>query len=271
MDTGFLSVPFGSLDYSDPRVVLALTGRGLKERATFGGQIVTALKMVTRSILWLVAYLGNWFLWIVLTPVRFARMAVRLAKALERMAREAARCAVDVVVDTWAGMRVVTNRRMLGLSASIMVALVWCGGLAGLILWVVVIVGYFLCFVPTDIRMYLKFKRKILATWKGELVAPSTEDLPLKSEEVTNVKSHRSFACKIATRAISKVGLLSPTRANKLVYQKVCLDIMEGLNVRYVDRVRVLPYAIAACLCRPEEVQDNERCVEHLLQTLPSL
>jgi hypothetical protein len=271
MDTGFLSVQFGSVDYSDPRVVMALTGRGLKERATFGGQIVTALKMVMRPVQWLVAFFCHWFLWTVLTPVRLVRLAIRIAKAIRTMAREAARCVKDIAMDTWAGVRAVTNRRMLGLSVILCVVLAWAGGLAGLFLWMVIVVGYFLCFIPTDIRMYLKFKRKILATWKGELVAPSTEDLPLRSEEVMNVKSHRKFACKIATRAISKVGLLSPTRANKLVYQKVCLDIMESLNVRYVDRVRVLPYAIAACLCRPEDVQDDERCVEHLLQTLPNL
>jgi len=81
------------------------------------------------------------------------------------------------------------------------------------------------------------------------------------------VKVKNTFACKLAIRAISKVGLLTPTRANALVYQKVILDDMRTLNVRCADRVRVLPLAIAACLSRPDEVSKVESCIKQLYST----
>lgn len=83
------------------------------------------------------------------------------------------------------------------------------------------------------------------------------------SAPVPPVKRDR-FACKLAVRAISRVGLLAPTKANALVYQKVILDDMRELKVRCNDRLRVLPIAIAACLERPEEVKQVERCIKHL-------
>jgi hypothetical protein len=98
--------------------------------------------------------------------------------------------------------------------------------------------------------------------WDSALDA---KDLPDTMENVTIKANKRDkFACKIAIRAISKVGLLSPTKANALVYQKVILDEMRALNVRCADRVRVLPLAIAACLERPEEVRRVEGCIKYL-------
>jgi len=227
--------------------------------------------MAFDRLLMIILCVWSGLLWVLFTPVRAVLYLWSIAKAFVRVVREMALLTRQYTSDTWQVMRLVVNRRMVFLAITILVASVTVAGLSGIVLWLGCVVGYFLCFVPADLHMFLKFKRQLAASWRGVMESPIADDLPVESAGITEVKKAPVFACKIATRAISKVGLLSPTRANKLVYQNVCLGILESMNVRYVDRVRVLPYAIAACLCRPEEVQDTERCIEHLVSPTASL
>ncbi len=60
------------------------------------------------------------------------------------------------------------------------------------------------------------------------------------------------FAVKVAQAARAKVGILSNTRANELVYQRVCLDVMRDLNVRYTDIDRHIGMAMLACFINNE-------------------
>jgi len=253
MDKAFLSVQFGSLDYTDERIIKAITGSGLKERATFGGQIVTALKMALFG-LWCVLCLPYVLLMKVVSTVCCTY-----------------RCSIELLRETWSVLCLVLNKRMLSLIGVSGIAAVYTLGLSGLVYWLCAVSCGVFCFVPTDIKMYLKFTAQIAQAWQGELDAPLSEDLTDNHSEVQVVKNKTGFACKIATRAIAKVGLLTPSKANKLVYQKVILDILAQQNVRYADRLRVLPLAIAACLNRPEEIQAQERCIEHLCQGSSSL
>jgi len=247
MDKAFLSVQFGTLDYSDDRVIRAITGAGLKERATFGGQIVTALKM---------ALFGLWCM--LCLPYVAARKVCTTIKVT-------CGCAIDLIRETYKVIRMTLNRRFLCLIGLSGVASIYLCGLSGLCYWVIIVVCGAFCFVPTDIRMYVKFTEQIASAWAGELVSTPETDLADSHEGIQCVKNKTGFACKVATRAIAKVGLLKPTKANQLVYQKVILDILAQQNVRYADRLRVLPLAIAACLQRPEEIQEQERCIEHLV------
>jgi len=112
--------------------------------------------------------------------------------------------------------------------------------------------------IPTDYRYYLELKRQLDHAWSqtGEIA----QDPP-----VVPKKERNSFACRLAERAISRVGLLTNTKANALVYQKVILDEMKAINVRFSDRVRILPLAVAACLYRPSEVRDVERWIQRFV------
>lgn len=70
------------------------------------------------------------------------------------------------------------------------------------------------------------------------------------------------LACKIAVRAVSKVGLLKRSEANALVYQRVCLDVMEAMKMRWHDRLMILPQAVLACMERPREVEEVMKAIE---------
>lgn len=91
-----------------------------------------------------------------------------------------------------------------------------------------------------------------------DTIAESSDN---KIKERVKDKEFPALACKVAVRAISTVGLLKPTEANAMVYQRVCLDVMEGLRFRHYDRLRILPLAVLACLERPEEVEEVEEVV----------
>lgn len=77
-------------------------------------------------------------------------------------------------------------------------------------------------------------------------------------------KSRNRVACKVAVRAMAKVGLLKATEANAMVYQRVCLDVMAEMRMRYHDRVRILPLAIVACLERGDEVKEGMDTIAHI-------
>jgi len=55
------------------------------------------------------------------------------------------------------------------------------------------------------------------------------------------------YAAKVAQVARSKVGYLKNTPENRLIYQRVIIEIMEKDCVRYCDRDMILPLAIGFC------------------------
>nr|UHS72240.1 MAG: hypothetical protein [Tombusviridae sp.] len=228
----------------------------LKERTTLRGQIVTALKMV-------------WF--VLCAPFRYPYLVVKklflcvLTVVTHLLSRIVAvfRFGRNWIVDTLTLARIVSNRRIKALSLLVLAISITMFGMLGFLIWVLLIFAYVLCFIPSDARYYVHFFENLQRVWSEsldeheEIVAK--EGMPLAVER----KQRTGFACKLAVRAISKVGLLSATKANALVYQKVLLDEMRSLNVRYNDRIRILPLAIAACLDRPEEVRKVEECIKH--------
>jgi len=160
--------------------------------------------------------------------------------------------------------RVMMNKRMrvcVGLSY---IAAYTFLDIFGIILLTFAFLGFVSCWLPTDVKYYIVLLNRLSAAWEQALDA---KDLP---EDMSGVrvspKKRSKFACKLAIRAISKVGLLRPTEANAKVYQKVILDDMKVLNVRFAHRVEVLPLAIAACLERPAEVRKVEECIKWLLE-----
>lgn len=64
------------------------------------------------------------------------------------------------------------------------------------------------------------------------------------------------YAAKIAQVARSKVGYLSNTPENKLIYQRVLLEIMDKDCVRYCDRDYTLPLAIGLCFVYQDGVRE---------------
>nr|UHS72171.1 MAG: hypothetical protein [Tombusviridae sp.] len=236
----------------------------LKERTTERGQIVTALKMV-------------W--WILCAPFRYPYLAAKklFLCVLCFISRSFFRtvCAIrfvrDWMLDTLTMAKIVANRRVKLLGLAMLCLLISLIGLYGVVVWMGLVVAYVLCFIPTDARYYVRFFENLQRVWAEVLddddVINSDPQTILRVEK----KKRTGFACKLAVRAISKVGMLSATKANALVYQKVILDEMRTLNVRYSDRVRILPLAIAACLDRPEEVRKVEECIRHYTSTSPAL
>nr|UHS72222.1 MAG: hypothetical protein [Tombusviridae sp.] len=260
MDMGILS--------ADIYVGDVLIHQGLKERPTLMGQIVTALKMA------MVVVVGV-LLWPFRTVFAFVRGVWRIvrswAQKIYKVCRLLGTSIQAVVTDTRDVLEVTLNRRVVALAYLMLPVFLVIVGFVGLLLWIFLIGAYCLCYVPRNLRDVITFRRKLASAWEEVLESDIKEDLPAASEEIVEVhkKKRNSFACKVATRAIAKVGLLKPTKANALVYQKVILDILKDMNVRYVDRLRVLPLAIAACLDRPEEVNLVEEVIDHLL-TVPS-
>lgn len=247
---------------------------GLKERATSGGQIVTALKMVFQSVLlWIL-----WLLWAPIGGVLFlasksykcwchgVSWITRLIGRFHGLCRVSYRSLRSVIRDTNDILYVMYNKRVKWLINALGIVSVCVFGPVGVLYWALLLGAFIMCFIPRDIRDIITFKRKLEDAWNDVLEEAIETDLPDKNEAVLEVphSSRRRFACKLATKAIARVGLLKPTKANALVYQKVVLDVMSDMNVRCVDRLQVLPIAVAACLDRPKEVAMVERCISYL-------
>jgi hypothetical protein len=67
----------------------------------------------------------------------------------------------------------------------------------------------------------------------------------------------RPYAAKIAQVARAKVGYLKNTPENRLIYQRVMIEIMDKDCVRYVDRDVILPLAIGCCFVYPDGVEES--------------
>jgi hypothetical protein len=269
MDTGILSdrlvtakvnVCFGSIDYSDPNIVRALCDPGLKEQTTIWGQIVTVLKMALMTLSWPVRFPVRMLIWVLIRVV--SRLLLGLSWS-RRMICKGWKWTKTTIEAYWS----VYNKR----TKTVVIAGFWFSlvlyGWWAVTLWACLIVLYIICTVPTDVRFYIELSHRIQSAWE------STEDgdiEPNTNNEPLVVKTGRNrFACRLAARAISRVGLLSPTKANALVYQKVLLDEMRTINVRYADRVRILPLAVLACLERPDGVARVEGVISSLTSPNP--
>lgn len=238
---------------------------GLKEGNTTSRwvQIVTALKMalvVMTAPIWLpwagIVYLatgamkGPRLLWAgFLRVMRFLRSGVHWFN--------------ETIRAYW---RVYNKRSKCVVIAGFWISLV-LGGLFAMYLWVAATVLFVVCTVPTDARFYIKLSRQMQDAW-NEAMDDDSFPKPDGLQVSVSKKGRKGFACRLACRAIGRVGLLSCTRANALVYQKVILDEMAAMNVRFSDRVQILPYAVMACLERPDAVAKVEDAVHHLVNPM---
>jgi hypothetical protein len=95
-----------------------------------------------------------------------------------------------------------------------------------------------------------------------ELKGKDGEDL-LTGSRLTKVIAstgrprRRPYAAKIAQVARAKVGYLKNSPENRLIYQRVMIEIMDKDCVRYVDRDVILPLAIGCCFVYPDGVEES--------------
>jgi len=100
-----------------------------------------------------------------------------------------------------------------------------------------------------------------LEVWKAKSIkGPDGEEVVTGSRitrVVAKVKPKRNrYAAKIAQVARSKVGYLSNTPENRLIYQRVLIEILDKDCVRYCDRDVLLPVAIGLCFVYQEGVRE---------------
>jgi len=78
----------------------------------------------------------------------------------------------------------------------------------------------------------------------------------LKVRARTGRRKRVPYASKVAQVARSKVGYLKNTPENRLIYQRVLIEIMDKDCVRYCDRDVILPLAIGFCFVYQEDVRE---------------
>lgn len=232
-------------------------------------QIVTALKMA----IWLV------FFFPIILPTRIVKVGLLLIlKALTKLVTKihAGYLRIqEIIEDLWVDFKkgckwVIKKCSLVDLvaGATFLVASSSFIGIFNMLVVLVLLVtvlgirfGYK---VPAHLRHYLHTMTREwgkLADGDDDSVEECVET---KIRDRVKKDVFPALACKVAVRAISTVGLLKPTEANAMVYQRVCLDVMEGLRFRHYDRLRILPLAVLACLERPEEVDEVEEVVSIL-------
>jgi hypothetical protein len=95
-----------------------------------------------------------------------------------------------------------------------------------------------------------------------ELKGKDGEDL-LTGSRMTKVvastgrRRRTPYAAKVAQVARAKVGYLRNTPENRLIYQRVIIEIMDKDCVRYVDRDVILPMAIGCCFVYQDGVEES--------------
>jgi hypothetical protein len=102
--------------------------------------------------------------------------------------------------------------------------------------------------------MVRRFKDETSYSEDVKFVALGSGDADLvvdgMNKEVKKVLSHRRipYAVRVAHEVKAEVGLLSDTKANKLVLQRLCREKMLQHKVRPSHIAHSLPLAVAACL-----------------------
>ncbi len=123
----------------------------------------------------------------------------------------------------------------------------WIVGWGGMVIPLVVV--YFTTQSRLDVDTLLWF-RSVSRRYNVEL-EEDVEDFPKDTPPVINGRT----AVRFALIAQGRVGMLSPTGANRLVYETVLLKIFDEYHVRHNIRVRLLGEALVACFIRPDEYQ----------------
>lgn len=72
---------------------------------------------------------------------------------------------------------------------------------------------------------------------------------------------------KYALKAQAKVGMLTNTKANRLVYETLLLRIFEEHNMRYVDRIKHLGPCLLACFVHPESYDLSQTYLNHQVES----
>lgn len=89
----------------------------------------------------------------------------------------------------------------------------------------------------------------------GEDVLTGTRVVGVVSS--TGRRRRRPYAAKMAQVARAKVGYLKNTPENRLIYQRVIIELMEKDKLRYVDRDYNLPLALGCCFVYPEGTEES--------------
>ncbi len=109
---------------------------------------------------------------------------------------------------------------------------------------------------PATIRWY----REVVTRYHDEVEDDETEEIkPTEPFVVT----HRS-AVKFALMAQSRVGMLRPTEANRLVYETVLLRLFEEYHVRHNIRISLLGEALVSCFVHTPTYQRARDIVDYL-------
>jgi len=88
----------------------------------------------------------------------------------------------------------------------------------------------------------------------GEDIVTGSRLLKVKAR--TERRKRTPYAAKVAQVARSKVGYLKNTPENRLIYQRVLIEIMDKDCVRYCDRDFILPLAIGLCFVYQDGVNE---------------
>nr|WJJ45729.1 RNA polymerase pre-readthrough protein [Pelargonium leaf curl virus] len=120
--------------------------------------------------------------------------------------------------------------------------------------------------LKTEVRVHMEDEKEatdlLLVEPARELKGKDGEDL-LTGSRLTKVIAstrrprRRPYAAKIAQVARAKVGYLKNSPENRLIYQRVMIEIMDKDCVRYVDRDVILPLAIGCCFVYPDGVEES--------------
>nr|ACR49216.1 RNA polymerase [Eggplant mottled crinkle virus] len=118
----------------------------------------------------------------------------------------------------------------------------------------------------TEARTHMEDEREatdcLVVEPARELKGKGGEDLLTGSRMTKVIAStgrprRRPYAVKVAQVARAKVGYLKNSPENRLIYQRVIIEIMDKDCVRYVDRDVILPLAIGCCFVYPEGVDES--------------
>ena len=126
-------------------------------------------------------------------------------------------------------------------------------------------------FVVPALIMYFTVRLGVSAStlqWFREVSSRYHNELSSEDEEVlsqtTSVVVTKKTAVRYAILAQSKVGILKPTVANRLVYETTLLHIFDEFHVRHNVRMTLLGEALVACFLRPIDYQRALEVIENL-------